>query len=63
MKVEVRERVSSQSLVGSVHRFGAKGVLYEVVRPVDDSSVMIRVIETGELTAYPIVDILQDPIE
>jgi Family of unknown function (DUF5397) len=63
MKTVAQERVSPQSLVGTVHRFGANGVLYEVVHPVNDSSVMIRVIETGEQTPYPIADILQDPTE
>lgn len=52
-----------QSIAGSVHRFGRDGILYEVLREVDDRSALIRVIETGEETAYPIVDILADPTE
>ncbi len=63
MKTEVKERISSQSLVGTVHRFGEKGVLYEVVRPVDSSSVMIRVLDTGEETAYPVADVRRDLTE
>ncbi|MEK6863622.1 MAG: hypothetical protein AABW53_02900 [Nanoarchaeota archaeon] len=63
MKTEVQEMISSQSLVGTVHRFGEKGVLYEVVRPVDNSSVMIRVLDTGEETAYPVADVRRDPTE
>ena len=55
--------ISSQSLVGTVHRFGEKGVLYEVVRPVDNSSVMIRVLDTDEETAYPVADVRRDPTE
>lgn len=63
MKTEVKERVSSQSLVGSVRRFGEKGVLYEVVRPVDDSSVIIRVLDTGEETTYSVAEVRKDPSE
>ena len=63
MKAEVKERISSQSLVGTVHRFGENGVLYEVVRPVDDSSVMIRVLDTGEETAYSVAEVRRDPTE
>ena len=63
MKTEVKERVSSQPLVGTVHRFGEKGVLYEVVRPVNDSSVMIRVLDTGEETAYSVAEVRRDPTE
>lgn len=63
MKTEIQKTVSSQSLVGAVHRFGENGVLYEVVRPIDDSSVMIRVLDTGEETAYPIAEVRSDPVE
>lgn len=51
------------SFAGSVHRFGPDGVLYEVLREVDDRSALIRVIETGEETKYPIADIAADPTE
>ncbi len=50
-------------LEGSVHRFGRDGVLYEVLREVDEHRALIRVIETGEETTYPIRDIRSDPIE
>ena len=60
MKTEVQER---GSLVGTVHRFGENGVLYEVVRPVDELRAIIRVIDTGEQTSYLIADILNDPTE
>lgn len=65
MRVDTQERNnnSSQSLVGTVHRFGEKGVLYEVVRPVDESDVIIRVLDTGEETAYPVTNVKQDPSE
>ncbi|MBM3261751.1 hypothetical protein FJY93_05075 [Candidatus Kaiserbacteria bacterium] len=51
------------SIEGSVHRFGRDGVLYEVLRKVDDHVALIRVIETGEETKYPIADIVSDPTE
>ena len=52
-----------QELVGSVRRFGNNGVLYEVLRQIDDSSVLIHVLETGEETTYPIAEALGDPNE
>ena len=48
-------------LVGSVHRFGPHGVLYEVVKVLDDKRALIRVIDTGEETPYRLADILADP--
>jgi len=62
-KTDTRQRPAPQALVGTVHRFGENGVLYEVVRLIDDTSAGIRVSETEEETAYPIADILQDPAE
>ncbi len=47
--------------VGAVHRFGTNGVLYEVLREVDDRSVLIRVLDTNEETLYPIADVRNDP--
>lgn len=63
MKTGAQVRNSSQSLVGAVRRFGENGILYEVVRPVDDSSVMIRVLDTGEETAYSAEEVRRDPAE
>lgn len=50
-------------MAGTVHRFGHDGVLYEVLREIDEHSALIRVIETGEETTYPITDIRSDPTE
>ena len=55
--------VHDRPVAGSVHRFGRDGVLYEVLREVDDRSALIRVIETGEEMTYPITDIQADPTE
>ena len=50
-------------MIGAIRRFGENGVLYEVVRIVDNSSAVIRVLDTGEETTYPITDVQQDPID
>jgi hypothetical protein len=51
------------TITGSVHRFGKSGVLNEVLKTVNETSALIRVIETGEETTYPIADVLRDPTE
>lgn len=63
MKVDTKKSPLSQSLVGTLHRFGKNGVLYQVLREVDGTSALIRVLETGEETTYPIADIKDDPNE
>jgi hypothetical protein len=55
--------VPTHLLVGSVHRFGAHGVIYEVKSAIDENNVLIRVIETGEETTYPADAVRKDPIE
>jgi len=61
MKAETQEASPTRSIVGTVHRFGKNGVLYEVLREVDDTSVMIRVLDTNEETRYSITDVQKDP--
>jgi hypothetical protein len=61
MEVRMPTSSTSQPNTGSVHRFGKNGVLYEVVREVDDKSVMIRVLDTNEETLYPLADVRKDP--
>lgn len=51
------------SLVGRVRRFGPYGVLYEVVKILDDKRALIRVIDTGEETPYLLDKILADPTD
>jgi hypothetical protein len=53
----------SPALVGKVRRFGPDGVLYEIVRILDDQKALIRVIETGEETTYPLAKIIADPAD
>lgn len=47
--------------IGTVRRFGPYGVLYEIVRPVDEDRFLIRVLDTGEELPYPREKILADP--
>lgn len=61
MEVKTQGSSKSRPVVGTVHRFGEKGVLYEVLRTVDDTSAMIRVLDTNEETLYPIADVQKDP--
>jgi Family of unknown function (DUF5397) len=51
------------SLVGHVRRFGPLGVLYEIVRILDDNRVLIHVIDTGEETPYSLDKIRADPTD
>ena len=50
-------------VIGEVRRFGMFGVLYEVIGIEDAANVLIRVIETGEITTYPAAKVLADPRE
>jgi len=51
----------SPALVGTVRRFGPHGVLYEIIKFIDDKQALIRVIETGEETPYALDKIISDP--
>jgi Family of unknown function (DUF5397) len=51
------------SLVGHARRFGPHGVLYEVVKILDDKRALIRVIDTGEETSYALEKLLADPTD
>jgi len=42
----------SPALIGSVHRFGPHGVLYEVIALLDNKRAMVRVIDTAEEAPY-----------
>jgi hypothetical protein len=53
----------SSALIGSVRRFGPDGVLYEVIRILDDQKALIRVIDTGEETPYALAKIAVDPAD
>ena len=51
---------------GTLKTFGSSGPMYEVLGPAERSvqgkeSVTIRVFGTGEVIAYPVEELLQDP--
>jgi len=60
------EAVSGEArrlIIGSVRRFGPDGILYEIKSVIDESSVLVRVIETGEEVIYPADAVHQDPAD
>ena len=57
------QTLTPPSLVGHVRRFGPYGVLYEVVKILDDKRALIRVFDTGEETPYSLDKILADPTD
>jgi hypothetical protein len=63
MKIDSAKQPLTPSLVGTIRRFGKNGVLYEVLRQVDENSVMIHVLDTNEEVIYPTADALKDPNE
>jgi hypothetical protein len=61
--MNVQTPAPSTVLVGSVHRFGPHGVLYQVIGILDDQRALIRVLDTGEETPYALAKILADPVD
>ena len=65
MSSQVEEKIPRSAdpieLVGTVRRFGTFGVLYEIVRRINDTSMWIKVLDTGEELAYPTAKIQLDP--
>jgi hypothetical protein len=59
--MNVQTTVPPAALVGSVPRFGPHGVLYQVIRILDDQRALIRILDTGEETPYALTKILADP--
>jgi hypothetical protein len=52
----------AQKLVGEFRRFGEAGPAYEIVRLEGKDSYWIRVVCSDEELAYPIAEVLADPI-
>jgi hypothetical protein len=52
----------AQKLIGEFRRFGEAGPAYEVLRIESKDKAWIRVVYSDEELAYPIVEILADPI-
>jgi uncharacterized protein DUF5397 len=59
--MNIQTAASHAGVVGSVRRFGPHGVLYEVLKILDDQRALIRVIDTGEETPYALSKISADP--
>jgi hypothetical protein len=49
-------------LIGQVRRFGDAGPAYEILRIDSNDEAWIRVVFSGEELAYPIAEIVADPI-
>jgi uncharacterized protein DUF5397 len=49
------------TLIGTIRRFGPHGVLYEIVKLLDEKRALIRVLDTGEQTPYALENIIADP--
>lgn len=53
--------VTADDLVGTYRTFGDAGPVYEVLSRVNEATVRIVVVETGEELNYPISEALSDP--
>jgi hypothetical protein len=58
-----RASINLDALIGSFRSFGISGPVYEVIglAPVN-GEVKIRVVESGEELAYPVAELLDDPV-
>ncbi len=63
MHANLKEKPSLANKIepGDICRFGPDGVIYEVKRKTSDGRVLIRVLDTGEETFYPLAKALRDP--
>ena len=52
---------TTDDLSGTYRTFGEEGPVYEVLRKVDEMTVHIVIIETGEALNYPAAEALNDP--
>ena len=57
------EQAKANSIIGSYKRFGDDGIVYEVLDFIDDKTIKILVLDTGEETPYPLKDAENDPTE
>jgi hypothetical protein len=53
--------VKAEKLIGTYHKVGAYGPVYQVASIVSSTRAKIVLVETGEEVIYAIEDILQDP--
>ncbi len=48
-------------ITGTYRRFGFAGPVYRVLAPVDERTVRVCVVETGEELDYPVAQAVEDP--
>ena len=56
------EQALPNSALERFHTFGEAGIAYEVLEEIDDETVKIRVVETGETLVYKRENVLSDPL-
>ena len=56
------EKTPNDDLVGTLHRFGDLGPVYEVVGVEDESFVTICLVESGDMMRYPAEEVRLDPL-
>ena len=59
--LKMKSPPAKQLQPGDIRRFGPDGVLYEIKHKTADGLVLIRVLDTGEETLYPLAKALEDP--
>ncbi len=59
--LQIAPSPAKQIEAGEIRRFGPDGVLYEIKRKTADGRLLIRVLDTGEETLYPLAKALEDP--
>jgi hypothetical protein len=56
------EKEPDDDLVGTLHRFGDIGPVYEVIGVEDEGFVTVRLVESGTTARYPIEEVRLDPL-
>jgi hypothetical protein len=56
------EKRPNDDLVGTLHRFGDIGPVYEVISVEDEGFVTICLVESGDTARYPIQEVRVDPL-
>ena len=56
------EKKPNDDLVGTLHRFGDLGPVYEVVGIEDEGFATICLVESGRTARYPVEEVRLDPL-
>jgi Family of unknown function (DUF5397) len=59
--VQDKDRRADARLIGTFHRFGEAGPVYEVISLADEGFVTICLVESGETARYPADEVRNDP--